>query len=313
MRKFALILLAAFFPILSHGHTGTDSVSTGDRFAHKAIQVGTSVVATAGLTELGKAIITERRPDGSDSRAFPSRHTSWAWAGAAVIARELYWHSPWWVLGAHTAANAMAFQRVMSKNHWPGDVVAGAALGLASVELGYWLGDLLYPQFKRHLPQATNSQAPYLSMSTEILLPLNQPDHPVHWRSGLGSHLTLSLPTSESTAMQLSAILQSRSTAVNGRFYQLSNCLGVAVGGQYRWLFCRRWAGEISAEAGVMKNFNRMGGFLNPWSFTGGINAGTSCRLTPRLAVGGQLGYNVASLYAANHSLTISLLTRATF
>lgn len=297
----------------SRGQAPADTVTTGERVAHKAIQVGTGVVATVGLTELGKAIVTERRPDGSDSKAFPSRHTSWAWAGASVIAHELYRHSPWWVVGAHAAGNAVAFQRVMSKNHWPGDVVAGAALGMASMELGYWVGDLLYPGLKRPLPQADNSQAPYLSMSTEILLPLNQPDHPVHWRSGLGTHLTLSLPTSEATAMQLSAILQSRPTAINGRFHQLSNCLGLAIGGQYRYQFSRRWAAEVSAEAGVMKNFNRMGGFLNPWAFTGGINTGAAYRVTPHLMVGAQLGYHVVTLYAANQSLTIALQTRATF
>ena len=35
------------------------------------------------------------RPDGSDSRSFPSGHSAWAFMGATMVAEELGWRSPW--------------------------------------------------------------------------------------------------------------------------------------------------------------------------------------------------------------------------
>ena len=105
MKKLLLLILSQLLimPALK-GQTVTyspaDSISLGSRIAHKSIQIGTGAVATIGLTQILKASVNEMRPDRSDNNSFPSRHASWAFAGASVIANELYWHSPWWVLGS---------------------------------------------------------------------------------------------------------------------------------------------------------------------------------------------------------------------
>ncbi|MDE6332782.1 MAG: serine hydrolase, partial [Muribaculaceae bacterium] len=126
-------------------YEAADSITLGERIAHKSIQIGTGAVATIGLTQILKASVSEMRPDRSNNRSFPSRHSSWAFAGASVIANELYSHSPWWVLGSQALATGIGFQRVMSERHYPGDVLAGAVLGLGSMQLGYRIGDQFYP------------------------------------------------------------------------------------------------------------------------------------------------------------------------
>ena len=65
--------------------------------------------------------------------SFPSGHTSAAFATATVLARELNVAHPgsrWWVNSLlFGGATFVGFARVYQRQHWPSDVVAGAALG----------------------------------------------------------------------------------------------------------------------------------------------------------------------------------------
>ncbi len=65
--------------------------------------------------------------------SFPSGHTSAAFATATVLARELNAAHPdarWWVNPLlFGTATFVGFSRVYQRQHWPSDVVVGAALG----------------------------------------------------------------------------------------------------------------------------------------------------------------------------------------
>ena len=65
--------------------------------------------------------------------SFPSGHTTAAFATATVLARELSLSHPgsrWWINPLlFGGATFVGFSRVYQRQHWPSDVVAGAALG----------------------------------------------------------------------------------------------------------------------------------------------------------------------------------------
>jgi membrane-associated phospholipid phosphatase len=67
--------------------------------------------------------------------SFPSGHTTLAFCAAtsfSVLAEELAPEkaaTPWLIAGAYSAAAAEAILRVVSGNHFPSDVIAGALLG----------------------------------------------------------------------------------------------------------------------------------------------------------------------------------------
>ena len=81
------------------------------------------------------------RPDGTDNESFPSGHTSVAFCGATTLMHEYRKVSPWIGVAGYAVATGVAVDRVRrNRHHWE-DVVAGAAIGVASAEAGYLIGD----------------------------------------------------------------------------------------------------------------------------------------------------------------------------
>ena len=96
-----------------------------------------------------KYTVKRMRPDGSEMTSFPSGHSARAFASAAILSKEYGWRSPWFSIGGYTVAAATAVMRVMNDRHWMSDIAAGAALGIGSVELGYFIADKIFRD--RHL------------------------------------------------------------------------------------------------------------------------------------------------------------------
>lgn len=114
--------------------------SWGRMAAGSALSAAIMFSAVEGL----KHGVREMRPDVSDGRSFPSGHTTTAFMCAAVMSHELEWRSPWYSVGAYSFASSIALLRVMGNHHWVDDVVFGAGVGMASVDLGYFLADLIF-------------------------------------------------------------------------------------------------------------------------------------------------------------------------
>lgn len=85
-----------------------------------------------------KAGVAEQRPNGGQ-HSFPSGHTSIAFMGAEFIRTEYGWG---WGVPAFVAASYVGWSRVATNNHYPQDVVAGAAIGVLS---NHNLSDLRMP------------------------------------------------------------------------------------------------------------------------------------------------------------------------
>lgn len=118
----------------------TPSTHNWQRFAVNTIaSVGVAYVGKSAL----KAMIKEERPDHSDNKSFPSGHAAMAFAAARSIDKEFRRESIWIPIAGYAAATAIGVERVASDRHHWYDVVAGAAVGVGSAELTWWLSDKL--------------------------------------------------------------------------------------------------------------------------------------------------------------------------
>lgn len=85
-----------------------------------------------------------QRPDGSAYNSFPSGHTATAFMTATMLSREYGHKSPWVSYGSYGLATATGLMRILNNRHWISDVMAGAAIGYISTQLGYFLTDLIF-------------------------------------------------------------------------------------------------------------------------------------------------------------------------
>jgi len=115
----------------------------GGRTGRRAAVRGTLAVgATSALVNLGlKPVSFRGRPDRAgagvpgqrhvrmpESTSFPSGHSASAFAFATAISRD----RPWVALGAGFLAAAVAYSRVHTGVHYPGDTVTGSLIGAST-------------------------------------------------------------------------------------------------------------------------------------------------------------------------------------
>ena len=126
---------------------GTEGASSWKRLV---VNTATSYVLSSGMAWGLKHAIHERRPDGTDSRSFPSGHATVAFAGAHILYKEYGHRSVWYGVVGYGVATAVGVDRVCRNRHHWYDVAAGAAIGILGTEAGYWLGDKLTGEHSRY-------------------------------------------------------------------------------------------------------------------------------------------------------------------
>jgi membrane-associated phospholipid phosphatase len=130
---------------LSFGAAAVLAATGGDRGRRAAVTGIASLAVASAVVNVGAKLLTRRRrPDRvglgvetgrhvpmPTSSSFPSGHSAAAFAFAAGVGHE-------WPLAAvplYALATAVAYSRVHTGVHYPGDVVAGVAIGLASASV----------------------------------------------------------------------------------------------------------------------------------------------------------------------------------
>jgi membrane-associated phospholipid phosphatase len=89
----------------------------------------------------GAGVPGQRNVRMPDSTSFPSGHAASGFAFASAIGRD----QPWLGLGLRFLAAAVAYSRVHSGVHYPGDVVIGALIGAAAGQAVAGMTDRLPP------------------------------------------------------------------------------------------------------------------------------------------------------------------------
>ena len=117
--------LAIGLPLVAAGKAFTSGDSEGVK--ELTYTLGTTLVAAETL----KALVHEKRPDGSGNDSFPSGHTAIAFAAARFYDKR---YNPEASAFLYAAAGLTALARVKADKHYNKDVLAGAALGYASAE-----------------------------------------------------------------------------------------------------------------------------------------------------------------------------------
>ena len=134
-----------------HGY-GDLTIITGTAYAIVGITVNSLKSATKVM-----------RPDGSSRNSFPSGHTATAFMGAELLRREYKDVSPWIGVAGYAVAAGTGFFRMYNNRHWLTDVIAGAGIGIMSVQAAYWLYPTITKTFFRKRYLKNTFISPYVS------------------------------------------------------------------------------------------------------------------------------------------------------
>ncbi len=115
--------LAVIIPAAAYGSTFYMDDHDGRIQFYKAI--GASTATTYVL----KYTVQRERPDGSNTRSFPSAHTMFAFQGATFIHKRYGFN---YAIAAYLGATFVGYSRIEADKHYLSDVIAGAAVGWVS-------------------------------------------------------------------------------------------------------------------------------------------------------------------------------------
>lgn len=306
----ALSLLAA--PPLTAGEQ-TDSAAVAPRRVivwHDVTGAAIGAGLTVGITEALKHGVTEWRPDRSDDRSFPSRHASWAYAGAAILSVELSDRFVYTSLLAQTAANAVGMQRVISRRHYPSDVLAGAAVGLLSVRAGYWLSDLIFNTSRRQTINFSAERRSSLYTSTIAIIPLKSKNGDFALGTGIESAIGIIAPIAERFNIGAAAGLRSTPVYSHRQFVDPLSSLCLRASAGYTIIDSRRWAVEAGASASLLHNFHHNTLGVKQFGVAADLSADAIHRLTDRISAGLSAAIEGAAIKGFRPSLRIALSTR---
>ncbi|MCH5347212.1 MAG: phosphatase PAP2 family protein [Muribaculaceae bacterium] len=307
---FAAVDVVQYVPLVIPWLAKAAGAPTLSGWGQMAVSEGVGVAILAASVYTIKHSIDAPRPDGSDSRSFPSGHTARAFMGATVVARELGDISPWWAVGAYTVATGVGVSRVIERRHFPTDVVAGAGIGILSAQLGYYVSDLIFKGNGGvgYSLEEDNVNLSSLSVSTGMALPIGRVSigdgqiiqspaltAALHGGVALGDRWGASAEVGlMSTPIQI--IQHSRRTAVAPL-----NSVGAMVGGYYRCQLSRIFDLTTTVSAGYYFNFNldSVDRAVTAGSGTpaGRVTVAAGLRLTDNFSCRLSLGYQLAGYH----------------
>lgn len=268
-----------------------------------AVSAGGSVAFNAIFTEVLKSSVHELRPDRQSNNSFPSRHTSWAFTVSTILSNELYRYSPWYSAGALALASGIGMQRIMARRHYPSDVAAGAAIGVVSTELAYFISRRIFGRPNPLSPCPDNHFTSSVAVYTRALYWLNDLDYG-HMCTSLAAGVDFRLPLSHHWGAGLSV------GALSGLIKHDKSCdnvngIEVLFGlNAHKNLPCRMLALEGAVDAGfdrLIRFSGRNGGFH------GRVESGLSLQISNDFATRASVAYEVTTCPTFLSAISVSV------
>lgn len=287
-----------------------DSTTVEKRRGGKIVVAATASAAlNAAFTETLKSAVHEIRPDRTSHNSFPSRHTSWAFTASSVVSRECYRYSPWWGTGAQTAATLVGLQRVRARRHYASDVIAGAALGIVSTQISYWLAGKIFHSSASKRSLAYNDFRPGISVSSEAVYNLDD-----EIRTGFGLSFRGQLPFSCRWGGIISLRTASAIVKTDGIDSSPLNSYAAVAGMTGHFLLPAEWlAVEPSIQAGALVSESVRGYCGAACGFEADCEVALSWRLTSCFGVRGSVGYRLVTQPVPVSAVTVGLASVVLF
>lgn len=315
MKRILSVFVCTILIVLSlRAHEPSDTIGCNQKF--KFVPAITNAAMgfglNAGVTELMKRAVFELRPDRSDYESFPSRHASYAFNIGSIISYGLYGYSPFWVSGAHIIADGVAMQRVLNSRHFPSDVLAGAAIGIASNEAAHAIGRAIFKSKNHCYFDAENLSS--LTVSTVALIPLSSRGEGLSAGCGVESSMTLSVAMDSWWGYGVSLRLRSQPIYVNDVYSDAMNSVGLsAMCYLFKPVFDGQWALGVNVSGGPTRNFDRPLNCVESWSAILNASMSLSKQVSRKLSIGGEIGCDITERPGPNTNLLIALITKAYF
>lgn len=145
---------AYFLPVgLAAGEIGYGIISKNKALRQKGYELVFSMGMAAIITQSLKYTIDRTRPADKypnevfvnkpvHGRSFPSGHTTIAFATATTVTLQ---YKKWYIaVPAYLWAGAAGYSRLYAGEHYPSDVLAGAAVGIGSAYLAHWISGKIF-------------------------------------------------------------------------------------------------------------------------------------------------------------------------
>ena len=126
-----------YVPVLQMYTADLLGVEAKNHWFAQSRNLALSLLLTKYTTGILKGVIVKLRPNLQNNNAFPSGHTSAAFASATVLYEEFKHTSPLLAYSGYIFASGTAYLRMANNAHWLSDVLFGAALGIGITKLVY--------------------------------------------------------------------------------------------------------------------------------------------------------------------------------
>lgn len=161
--KFTIDDFSQYAPMVATYGLKLCGVKGKHGYGDLAIILGTAYALMGITVNTLKSTTRVMRPDNTSRNSFPSGHTATAFMGAELLRREYWEVSPWIGVTGYAVAAGTGFFRMYNNRHWLTDVIAGAGVGILSVEAAYWLYPVISKTFFRKRYLKNTFISPYLS------------------------------------------------------------------------------------------------------------------------------------------------------